>query len=97
MSRYHWPGNVRELENVIERAVILAQGNQLTSDLLPVCSRTTPLRSDEVTPLISLDELERQHILGVYKQTGFHKSKTAEILGVSRKTLDRKLVEYKAE
>jgi two-component system response regulator HydG len=97
MSRYHWPGNVRELENVIERAVILAQGNQLTSDLLPVCNRTTPLRSDEVTPLISLDELERQHILGVYKQTGFHKSKTAEILGVSRKTLDRKLVEYKAE
>ncbi len=96
MSRYHWPGNVRELENVIERAVILAQGPLLTSDLLPVCSRTTPLRADETTPLISLDQLERQHILGVYKQTGFHKSKTAEILGVSRKTLDRKLVEYDA-
>jgi Nif-specific regulatory protein len=96
LMAYHWPGNVRELENVMERAVILAQGNLLTSDLLPVCSRTTPLRNDEATPLISLDELERQHILGVYKQTGFHKSKTAEILGVSRKTLDRKLVEYNA-
>jgi len=97
MTRYHWPGNVRELENVIERAVILAQGNLLTSDLLPVCNRTAPLRNDEVTPLVSLEVLERQHILGVYKQTGFHKSKTAEILGVSRKTLDRKLLEYKAE
>ncbi|MDK9717879.1 MAG: sigma-54 dependent transcriptional regulator [Trichlorobacter sp.] len=97
MTRYHWPGNVRELENVIERAVILAQGNLLTSDLLPVCSRSTPLRVDEATPLVSLEALERQHILGVYKQTGFHKSKTAEILGVSRKTLDRKLAEYQAQ
>lgn len=94
MSRYHWPGNVRELENVIERAVILAQGNMLTSDLLPVCNKPLSLRVDEATPLVSLNVLERQHILGVFKQTGFHKSKTAEILGISRKTLDRKLVEY---
>ena len=97
MTRYHWPGNVRELENVIERAVILAQGPVLTSDLLPVCNRVLPIRSDELQPLVSLDVLERQHILGVYKQTGGHKSKTAEILGVSRKTLDRKLAEYRAE
>ena len=69
----------------------------LFRSLLPVCNRTAPLRADEPPPLISLDELERQHILGIYKQTGFHKSKTAEILGVSRKTLDRKLMEYKAE
>ncbi len=97
MSRYHWPGNVRELENVIERAVILAQGHQLTADLLPVCSRVELLPRVEETPLVSLELLERQHILGVYKQTGFHKSKTAEILGISRKTLDRKLAEYQAE
>lgn len=97
MSRYHWPGNVRELENVIERAVILAQGNLLTPDLLPACSRAITLQCDEVTPLVSLDTLERQHILGVYKKIGLHKSKTAEILGISRKTLDRKLAEYQAE
>ena len=47
--------------------------------------------------MISLDELERRHILAVYRQTGFHKSKTAEVLGVSRKTLDRKLAEYSSE
>ena len=96
MGRYHWQGNVRELENVIERAVILAQGPLLTPELLPVCNRTAPTRADEVQPLISLDVLERQHILGVYKQTRCHKSKTAEILGISRKTLDRKLAEYEA-
>lgn len=96
MSRYHWPGNVRELENVIERAVILAQGHQLTADLLPVCSRIEMSPRVEETPLVSLELLERQHILGVYKQTGFHKSRTAEILGISRKTLDRKLAEYQA-
>jgi len=97
MTRYHWPGNVRELENVIERAVILAQGNLLTSDLLPVCNRVPQPSTDETTPMVSLDLLERQHILGVFKQTGFHKSKTAEVLGISRKTLDRKLAEYEAE
>lgn len=96
MVGYHWPGNVRELENVLERAVILAQGSQLTENLLPVCSRQEVSRSDEPQPLISLDELERRHILAVYRQSGFHKSKTAEILGISRKTLDRKLAEYQA-
>lgn len=97
MTRYHWPGNVRELENVIERAVILARGPLLTADLLPVCSRTAPPRSDELQPMVALEEVERQHILAIYKQTGNHKSKTAEILGISRKTLDRKLAEYQAE
>lgn len=97
MTRYHWPGNVRELENVIERAVILARGPLLTADLLPVCSRNAPPRSDELHPMVALEEIERQHILAIYKQTSNHKSKTAEILGISRKTLDRKLVEYNAE
>ena len=97
LSTYHWPGNVRELENVIERAVILASGPWLTENLLPVCSRPEQARSAEPLPMISLDELERRHILAVYRQTGFHKSKTAEVLGVSRKTLDRKLAEYSSE
>lgn len=96
MASYHWPGNVRELENVIERAVILAQGSLLTADLLPVCSRTAAPSCEEMAPLVSLELVEQRHILGVYKQTGYHKSKTAEILGISRKTLDRKLAEYTA-
>ncbi len=94
IAGYQWPGNVRELENVIERAVILAQGQTLTHDLLPVCSRTAPVRQDDLAPLISLVELERNHIIAVLKQTGFNKTRTSEILGISRKTLDRKLSEY---
>ncbi len=47
--------------------------------------------------LVSLDEVERLHILMVLKQTGFHKSRSAEILGISRKTLDRKISEYGIE
>ncbi|WP_370514305.1 helix-turn-helix domain-containing protein [Geobacter sp. FeAm09] len=43
---------------------------------------------------MALDEVERQHIKAVLKRTGFHKSRTAEILGISRKTLDRKIVEF---
>jgi len=96
MERYHWPGNVRELENVIERAVILAQGRLLTAELLPVCNRKQPSVLPEAAPPVSLEELERRHILGIYRQSSGHKSKTAEILGISRKTLDRKLAEYGA-
>ncbi len=96
MERYHWPGNVRELENVIERAVILAQSRLLTAELLPVCNRKQPSVPPEAAPPVSLEELERRHILGIYRQSSGHKSKTAEILGISRKTLDRKLAEYGA-
>jgi two-component system response regulator HydG len=94
LRSYHWPGNVRELENVIERAVILARGPFLTADLLPVAGRRTAIPPAEEAALAPLEEIERRHILAVLKQTGFHKSNTATILGISRKTLDRKLMEY---
>ncbi|HEY6873982.1 MAG TPA: sigma-54 dependent transcriptional regulator [Geobacteraceae bacterium] len=91
---YHWPGNVRELENVMERAVILARQERITADLLPM----KPLPRDAAIPQtqtpVSLEELERAHIQQVLHQTGFHKSRSAELLGISRKTLDRKIAEY---
>lgn len=90
---YSWPGNVRELENVIERAMILARSDTLTAELLPlgVGKKTLPRQS---IPLVPLDAIERQHIDSVLRETGFHKSRSAEILGISRKTLDRKIAEY---
>ena len=90
LMQYDWPGNVRELENVIERAVILARGATLGVALLPLGGR----REVVVTPMVALEEVERRHITAVLKDTGFHKSRTAEILGISRKTLDRKIAEY---
>lgn len=91
---YHWPGNVRELENVMERAVILARDKRITPDLLPVktSSRELPPRAENAP--VSLEELECAHIRQVLRQTGFHKSRSAGILGISRKTLDRKIVEF---
>jgi two-component system response regulator HydG len=94
LMSYDWPGNVRELENVIERAVILAKTETLTADLLPVGARKSSGTKKQAGQLVPLDEIEKRHIYSVLLETGFHKSKTAEILGISRKTLDRKIVEY---
>ena len=98
LLQYDWPGNVRELENVMERAVILARGGMVAVDLLPLGARREALSAaTNVAPLITLDTIERQHITSILKETGFHKSRAAEILGISRKTLDRKIAEYGLE
>lgn len=92
---YDWPGNVRELENVMERAVILARESAITPALLPLGSkRDVGGATPHHVPLIPLEDVERHHIASILRETGFHKSRTAEILGVSRKTLDRKIAEY---
>jgi len=91
LSSYTWPGNIRELENVVERAVILARGNQITPDLLPLWRKNNAAAESD---MVSLDSMEKEHIERTLQKTGFHKSRSAEILGISRKTLDRKIQEY---
>ncbi len=96
MLQYDWPGNVRELENVMERAVILARSGMITIDLLPLGARKEALIAATGAPqMIPLDDIERQHITSILKETGYHKSRAAAILGISRKTLDRKIAEYR--
>jgi two-component system response regulator AtoC len=93
MSRYAWPGNVRELRNVIERVVLLAQGPQIRASDLPLQLpgvHPTPVSS----PAISLAELERRHIETVLHNTNWHQGKAASTLGISSKTLYRKIREY---
>jgi two-component system response regulator HydG len=91
---YHWPGNARELENVMERAVILARSREITPDTLPIWKKgQTPLAMGTGSTL-SLEALEKEHILTVFEANHQNKSRTAEQLGISRKTLDRKIVEY---
>jgi two-component system response regulator HydG len=94
LLQYDWPGNVRELENVIERAVILARGGTITAGLLPLGGRRDMPAAPAGSSLVALYEVERQHITAVLRETGFRKSRTAEILGISRKTLDRKIAEF---
>ncbi len=95
MREYHWPGNVRELENVIERGTILARGEMITADVLPfrVDCPSIP-QTDEQGPLLTLQELERRQVLRALRQTDWNKTRTAELLGVTRKTIDRKVKEF---
>jgi len=107
LSAYAWPGNVRELENVIERAITLNQGGVITSDDLPArirlqpSSETPPLSADDFDQLFSglpnLDEIERRYILHVLEATGNNRKRTAEILGINRKTLYRMAARFAIE
>jgi two-component system response regulator AtoC len=93
LTRYPWPGNVRELRNVIERAVLLAQGPVIRASDLPLtlpASGATPM----FVPALSLAELERRHIESVLHNTNWHQGKAATALGISSKTLYRKIREY---
>ena len=95
LRAYDWPGNVRELENVIEMGMILSDGGELRPEHLPVkVAEGHPV--DFVLPQaqMSLEDVERLYIEQVYRQTRSHKMRTAEILKISRKTLDRKLAQF---
>jgi two-component system response regulator AtoC len=89
---YGFPGNVRELEHVIERAVILADGHTMDVKHLPARFKQDGTSTLTVEPNIAtLAEMEKNHILNALKLTGGNKSKTAELLGISRSALWRKL------
>jgi DNA-binding NtrC family response regulator len=101
LLEYAWPGNVRELQNCVERAVALARYEQVTVDDLPEAMRAqrrpaVAAAGDEPAELIPLAELERRHILRIVEASGGNKTMAAETLGITRKTLYRKLQEYGA-
>ncbi|MBJ6750161.1 sigma-54-dependent transcriptional regulator [Geomonas anaerohicana] len=100
LKSYNWPGNIRELENAIERAAILTRGSTITAETLPVWRTPVQLpetRQDGGKRLVSLETVEREHILHVLKASGNNKSRAAKILEIARRTLDRKIEEYGLE
>jgi two-component system response regulator HydG len=98
LMRHGWPGNVRELENVVERAVIMARGDMISQAELPDTLRDLEANEEQVgidlTPGRSLKEMEREMILRTLEETGGNRTRSAEILGISRRTLQLKLKEY---
>jgi DNA-binding NtrC family response regulator len=94
LTRYPWPGNVRELRNVVERAVLLAKGPQIHAADLPLHVPVPGVVDHGSAPAISLAELERRHIESVLHETSWHQGRAASTLGISSKTLYRKIREY---
>jgi DNA-binding NtrC family response regulator len=100
LGRHSWPGNVRELRNCLERAVVGSTGSELTGDLLPLDLPPLPEAAGAsamaaLPPPLSLDEAERLHILRTLAALGSNKTRTAESLGISLKTLHNKLRRYR--
>jgi DNA-binding NtrC family response regulator len=99
LSAYPWPGNVRELRNAIERATTLATLDEIRPADLPPriqdAGRTAGLVADATRRQATLRDLEREYILEILRQVGGNKSRAADILGLDRKTLYRKLDEYR--
>jgi two-component system response regulator HydG len=97
---YPWPGNVRELENCIERAIALTRGETIETDDLPEKIRGFErshvlVTSDDPSELPPLEEVERRYVLRVMEAVGDNKTLAARVLGVGRKTLYRKLEQYR--
>ncbi|MCK4752899.1 MAG: sigma-54-dependent Fis family transcriptional regulator [Planctomycetes bacterium] len=93
LRSYNWPGNVRELENVIQRLVVMTDGDLIDVSDLPLLMRFSVLRETGFTR--TLAEVEREYISNVLASIGGNKTRAAEILGIDRKTLREKLKKAK--
>jgi DNA-binding NtrC family response regulator len=108
---YAWPGNVRQLRNCLERAVLLANDGRISVSELPpeVAGRTMgvasfaappamgPANGSDLSTPTALRDVEKQQIINALEQTGWHRGKTAALLGISPSTLYRRLRDYHLE
>jgi DNA-binding NtrC family response regulator len=94
LAAYAWPGNLRELRNAVERAMVFSKGNELQLEDLPDNIRAAAGGAALLAGLRSLEDLEREAIAQTLEATRYHITKSAEVLGISRKTLLEKRKKY---
>jgi len=94
LMNHSWKGNVRELENALTHSVIMAKGDVILADNLPLETGERKLFSKELVPL---KEVEKNYIQYVLKSTKGSKTRTSQVLQISRPTLDKKIKEYNLE
>jgi len=106
LMNYHWKGNVRELENTLERAIILCDGDSITTEHIALTQRSEPVSAEQLSlSEATLEDVakralkiaETQRIVEALRQTKGNKSKASELLRVSYKTLLTKIKEYGIE
>jgi DNA-binding NtrC family response regulator len=97
LQNYGWPGNVRELENAIERAVAMSQGAVLFPEDFSGFAPQADAAPSREGATVSLEQMEKDHILKVLSETQFNKSKASALLGIDRATLYRKAQRYGIE
>jgi DNA-binding NtrC family response regulator len=99
LRRYDWPGNVRELLHVVESAAVVCEGSEILPHHLPAALRVpvapAPPRPDGAEDLPTLEEMERAHIERALRATGGHRGHAARMLGISERSLYRKIEEYR--
>lgn len=95
LKLHPWKGNIRELKNIIERSVILAEGNELTAALLPADFEQATSATGKTLSAFDLASAEKIHIQKVLNYTNGNKTETAKLLNIALTTLYRKLEEYK--
>lgn len=100
LQAYHWPGNVRELKNIVERMVVLSHSEvidvaEIPQDILKARQSDSPLQKGESEGAGTLQSMEEEMIRRIFSEVNQNKSLAAKKLGISRRTLYRKLAEYK--
>jgi DNA-binding NtrC family response regulator len=97
LCAYHWPGNIRELESTVSRAALSAPGRSIRPSDIEFLHATTTIAPVTGDHLPSLAEAERTHIVRVLEATDWNKKEASRVLGISRGTLYRKILEYQLE
>ncbi|MEZ4751392.1 MAG: helix-turn-helix domain-containing protein [Bdellovibrionota bacterium] len=99
LKRYRWPGNVRELQNTVERFKILVDSDNITENDIPFNIKSPGLEMDYFSGASTflLENVERRHILRVLEHFRGNKTKAANAMGITVKTLYNKLARYQKE